>query len=97
MPPRRICTDTVYSLSGSPRSTRGHESTHRLVFNIGLVHCLDNAYPLYPTNLVLDGFKGDIYLLLKLLLPGVVKIVYNLNSKQLVKIFSQVYCLSLDM
>ncbi|KAI0232597.1 hypothetical protein LSAT2_017077 [Lamellibrachia satsuma] len=37
-----------------------------------------------------NGFKGDVYLLLKLLLPGVVKVVYNLNSKQLVKIFSQV-------
>ena len=37
-----------------------------------------------------DGFQGDMYLVLKLLLPGVVKIIYNLNSKQLVKIFSSV-------
>ena len=28
--------------------------------------------------------------MLKVLLPGVVKIVYNLNNKQLVKFFSQV-------
>ncbi|ELU08334.1 hypothetical protein CAPTEDRAFT_213234 [Capitella teleta] len=38
-----------------------------------------------------DGYHGDAYLLLKLLLPGVVKTVYNLNSKQLVKIFSQIF------
>lgn len=38
-----------------------------------------------------DGFKGDIYLWMKCLLPGVVKQVYNLNSKQLVKLFSQVW------
>ncbi|KAK7093638.1 hypothetical protein V1264_007347 [Littorina saxatilis] len=37
------------------------------------------------------GFQGDLYLLLKLLLPGVVKTVYNLHSKQLVKLFSQIF------
>ncbi|CAG2221092.1 LIG3 [Mytilus edulis] len=37
-----------------------------------------------------DGFKGDAYLWLKLLLPGFVKRVYNLKSKQLVKLFSQI-------
>lgn len=37
-----------------------------------------------------DTFSGDPYLVLKLLLPGVVKRVYNINSKQLVKLFSQV-------
>ena len=39
---------------------------------------------------IVDGYKGDTYLLLKLLLPGVVKTVYNLNNKQLVKLYSQV-------
>ncbi|XP_033641965.1 DNA ligase 3-like [Asterias rubens] len=43
-----------------------------------------------------DGFKGDTYLLLKLLLPGVVKRVYNINSKQLVKVFSQVFGTNLE-
>lgn len=38
-----------------------------------------------------DGFEGDLYILLKLLLPGVVKSVYNLNNKQLVKLFSQIF------
>ncbi|XP_029643692.1 DNA ligase 3 [Octopus sinensis] len=38
-----------------------------------------------------DVFCGDTYLWLKLLLPGVVKLVYNLNSKQLVKLFSQIF------
>ena len=42
------------------------------------------------------GFKGDVYLLMKLLLPGVVKTVYNLNNKQLVKLFSQVSNISLE-
>lgn len=38
-----------------------------------------------------DGFNGDAYLWLKLLLPGFVKRVYNLKSKQLVKLFSQIF------
>ncbi|XP_076451969.1 DNA ligase 3-like [Babylonia areolata] len=38
-----------------------------------------------------SGYQGDLYLLLKLLLPGVVKTVYNLNNKQLVKLFSQIF------
>ncbi|XP_067659530.1 DNA ligase 3-like isoform X2 [Haliotis asinina] len=41
------------------------------------------------------GYKGDVYLLMKLLLPGVVKTVYNLNNKQLVKLFSQIFGTSL--
>ncbi|XP_022085530.1 DNA ligase 3-like [Acanthaster planci] len=43
-----------------------------------------------------DGFQGDTYLLLKLLLPGVVKRVYNINSKQLVKVFSQIFGANLE-
>ncbi|XP_072174612.1 DNA ligase 3-like, partial [Diadema setosum] len=43
-----------------------------------------------------DGFEGDTYLVLKLLLPGVVKRVYNINSKQLVKLFSQIFGTDLD-
>lgn len=38
-----------------------------------------------------DGFKGDIILWCKLLLPGVVKRIYNLQSKQLVKLFSRIF------
>uniref|UniRef100_A0A915KFN9 PARP-type domain-containing protein n=1 Tax=Romanomermis culicivorax TaxID=13658 RepID=A0A915KFN9_ROMCU len=38
-----------------------------------------------------DKYRGDLYILLKLLLPGVVKRVYNINSKQMVKLFSQIY------
>ncbi|CAH1775808.1 unnamed protein product [Owenia fusiformis] len=38
-----------------------------------------------------DSYKGDCYLMLKLLLPGVVKRVYNLNSKQMIKLFSQIF------
>ncbi|KAH3741324.1 DNA ligase 3-like isoform X2 [Dreissena polymorpha] len=38
-----------------------------------------------------DGYAGNLYLLLKLLLPGVVKSVYNLNNKQLVKLYSQIF------
>uniref|UniRef100_A0A1A8EU21 DNA ligase n=1 Tax=Nothobranchius korthausae TaxID=1143690 RepID=A0A1A8EU21_9TELE len=36
-----------------------------------------------------DKFHGDLYLTVKLLLPGVVKSVYNLNDKQIVKLFSR--------
>jgi len=46
--------------------------------------------------LVLDGFHGDVYLLVKLLLPGVSKRVYNLQSKQIVKLLSQVFQCSVD-
>ncbi|XP_033704390.1 DNA ligase 3 isoform X6 [Tursiops truncatus] len=45
-----------------------------------------------------DGFHGDVYLTVKLLLPGVVKSVYNLNDKQIVKLFSRIFnCNSDDM
>ncbi|XP_027754396.1 DNA ligase 3 [Empidonax traillii] len=38
-----------------------------------------------------DGFHGDVYLTIKLLLPGVIKTVYNLNDKQIVKLFSRIF------
>ncbi|XP_065200723.1 DNA ligase 3 isoform X2 [Planococcus citri] len=40
-----------------------------------------------------DGhsFKGDLFLWCRLLLPGAVKTVYNLQSIQLVKIFSRIF------
>ncbi|XP_056140714.1 DNA ligase 3 isoform X2 [Lampris incognitus] len=38
-----------------------------------------------------DKFRGDLYLTVKLLLPGVVKSVYNLNDKQIVKLFSRIF------
>ncbi|GFO42469.1 DNA ligase [Plakobranchus ocellatus] len=43
-----------------------------------------------------DGFRGDLYLLMKHLLPGVVKSIYNLNNKQLVKLFSQIFGTNLN-
>ena len=33
--------------------------------------------------------KGDLYLWIRLLIPGVVKRVYNMQNKQMVKIFSR--------
>uniref|UniRef100_A0A8C5BIR0 DNA ligase n=1 Tax=Gadus morhua TaxID=8049 RepID=A0A8C5BIR0_GADMO len=45
-----------------------------------------------------DKFHGDLYLTVKLLLPGVVKSVYNLNDKQIVKLFSRIFrCNQEDM
>ncbi|XP_062261926.1 DNA ligase 3 [Platichthys flesus] len=38
-----------------------------------------------------DKFHGDLYLTVKLLLPGVVKSVYNLNDKQIVKLFARIF------
>ena len=39
------------------------------------------------------GYQGDVYLLVKLLLPTAgKKRVYNLQSKQIVKLLSQVMC-----
>lgn len=37
------------------------------------------------------GFKGDITMWTRLLLPGVVKRIYNLQSKILIKIFSKIF------
>lgn len=40
-----------------------------------------------------DGkkFQGDLHVWVRLLLPGVVKRIYNLQSKQLIKIFSRIF------
>ncbi|KAK8754289.1 hypothetical protein OTU49_015415, partial [Cherax quadricarinatus] len=43
-----------------------------------------------------NGFEGDLRLWVKLLLPGVVKRIYNLQSKQLVKLFSQLFGTNLE-
>lgn len=37
-----------------------------------------------------DGFKSDIFLWCKLLLPGTAKRIYNLQSKQLIKLFARI-------
>ncbi len=39
----------------------------------------------------LGGFKGNTYLFMKLLIPNATNRVYNLNSKQLVKLFSRIF------
>ena len=38
-----------------------------------------------------DKFEGDMLLWVRLLLPGVVKRVYNMQSRQLVKVFSRIF------
>ncbi len=40
-----------------------------------------------------DGkeFRGDLYVWVRLLLPGVVKRIYNLQSKQLCKVFARIF------
>uniref|UniRef100_A0A0A9WG25 DNA ligase n=2 Tax=Lygus hesperus TaxID=30085 RepID=A0A0A9WG25_LYGHE len=43
-----------------------------------------------------DIFKGDLLLTIKLLLPGVIKRVYNLQSKQILKLFSRIFGTDLD-
>jgi hypothetical protein len=42
----------------------------------------------------LAGFDGDVYLLMKLLLPGTDQRVYNVKEKQLIKLFANVRLLS---
>ena len=37
------------------------------------------------------GFEGDLLVWVRLLLPGIIKRVYNLQSRQLVKTFSRVF------
>ena len=43
-----------------------------------------SRFPFFP-----DGFKSDVKLWCRMLLPGTAKRVYNLQSKQLVKLFSR--------
>lgn len=38
-----------------------------------------------------NGYKGNTYLFMKLLIPSASKRVYNLNSKQLIKLFSKIF------
>ncbi|BES96201.1 DNA ligase [Nesidiocoris tenuis] len=38
-----------------------------------------------------ESFKGDLLLTIRLLLPGVIKRVYNLQSKQIIKLFSRIF------
>lgn len=58
---------------------------HQLVFS------LSNCGLLNGPSFLLDKFHGDLYLTIKLLLPGVIKSVYNLNDKQIVKLFSRIF------
>lgn len=48
-------------------------------------------YRVSEVSFIPDKFHGDLYLTVKLLLPGVVKSVYNLNDKQIVKLFSRIF------
>lgn len=61
------------------RNAKGELAQPLLLF-LSLPHCSSHK----------DKFKGDLYLTVKLLLPGVVKSVYNLNDKQIVKLFSRI-------
>ena len=38
-----------------------------------------------------DKFSGDLHVWVRLLLPGVIKRVYNMQNKQMVKIFSRIF------
>ena len=38
-----------------------------------------------------NNFEGDLLLWVRLLLPGVVKRVYNMQSRQLVKVFARIF------
>ena len=41
-----------------------------------------------------DKFTGDLHVWVRLLLPGVIKRVYNMQNKQMVKIFSRIFATS---
>ncbi|RNA36306.1 DNA ligase 3, partial [Brachionus plicatilis] len=43
-----------------------------------------------------DGFTGDMYTFLKLILPSATNRVFNLNSKQLVKLYSKIFDCDFD-
>jgi len=44
---------------------------------------------IYETSIGI--YDGDLHLLIKLLLPGAIKRIYNINSKQLVKLYAQIF------
>ena len=69
-------------------------STHAFANQKSTCLCM-HIYTMYIMKSVLfvlsDGYTGDVYLLVKLLLPTAgKKRVYNLQSKQIVKLLSQV-------
>jgi DNA ligase-3 len=43
-----------------------------------------------------NGYQGDMYLFVKLLLPSASTRVFNLNSKQLIKLFSKIFNVDLE-
>nr|XP_024219376.1 DNA ligase 3 [Halyomorpha halys] len=43
-----------------------------------------------------ESFKGDLGLWIRLLLPGVIKRVYNLQAKQIIKLFSRIFLTDQD-
>lgn len=42
------------------------------------------------------GYTGDLYIFIKLLLPGSIKRIYNVQSRTIVKIFSKIFSTDLD-
>ncbi|ALA62396.2 DNA ligase [Turkeypox virus] len=41
-------------------------------------------------------FKGNIHILIKLLLPGIDSLKYNISDKQIVKLFSKILCIDVN-
>lgn len=96
-------TDDTMSSSGT-NETRGSDETHRdNAFREFRKLCMNvsNASSYLTKTAIIkemftkgtegDSFHGDLLLWCRLLLPGAIKRVYNLQSKQLVKLFSRLF------
>lgn len=57
-----------------------------MVSEVSMSKKKENAHNILILFLI---YQGDLFLWVKLLLPGVVKRIYNMQNKQLIKIFSR--------
>jgi DNA ligase-3 len=98
-------TPSTSSESVAPQYDPGHKDNQFREFRKLVADITNISSYLEKTSLVTKmftkgsdgtGFKGDVVLWCRLLLPGVVKRIYNLQSKQLIKLFSKIFRIDQD-
>jgi hypothetical protein len=57
-----------------------------------LAHSCQSVFCVY----ISAGFQGDAFLLIKLMLPGEAKRVYNMTDKRIVKLFSVIFGIKME-
>ncbi|CAG9863673.1 unnamed protein product [Phyllotreta striolata] len=97
---KNVSTEEPKNVNQPERHTQLFKEFRKLVADITntdsyleKTSCVKKAFnKLFPN----DSYKNDIILWSKLLLPGVIKRVYNLQNKQIVKLFSRLFIADLN-